>query len=52
MKDRTKFEHRHNTVYFSRCTDEIHNETYVVETYRKIEESIMIIIKGEKVHIY
>ena len=32
VKDRTKFEHRHNLVYFGRCPNTTWNETYVGET--------------------
>ena len=47
VKDRTKFEHRHNIVYFSYCANATCNETYVGETDRRIKER-----KGAKVHIY
>ena len=40
-KDRTKFEHRHNIVYFSRCPNVTCNETYVGETDKKIKERKM-----------
>ena len=52
VKDRTKFEHRHNLVYFSHCPNATCNETYVGQTDRTTKERIMIIIKGTKVHIY
>ena len=52
VKDRTKFAHRHNIVYFSRCPNVTCNETYVGETETKIKERIWIIIKGTKFHIY
>ena len=32
VKDRTKFEQRHNIVYFIRCPNVTCNETYVGET--------------------
>ena len=41
MKDRTKFEHRHNIVYFSRCRNVTCNETHVGETDRRIKERII-----------
>ena len=41
VKDRTKFEHRHNVVYFSRCPNATCNDTYVGETDRRIKERIM-----------
>ena len=41
MKDRTKFEHRHNIVYFSRCRNVTCNETHVAETDRRIKERII-----------
>ena len=37
MKDRTKFEHRQNIVYFSRCPNVTCNETYVGETDSRIK---------------
>ena len=40
VKERTKFEHRHNTVYFSRCPNVTCNETYVGKTDRKINKHI------------
>ena len=36
VKDRTKFEHRRNIVYFSRCPNVSCNETYVGEADRKL----------------
>ena len=41
VKDRTKFEHRHNIVYFSCCPNVTCNETCVGETDRRIKEHIM-----------
>ena len=41
VKDRTKFEHRHNIVYFGRCPNVARNETYVGETDRGIKERII-----------
>ena len=41
MKDRTKFEHRHNMAYCSRCPDMTCNEIYVGEADRRIKECIM-----------
>ena len=38
VKDRTKFEHRHNTAYFNRCPIVTCNEPFVGETDRRIEE--------------
>ena len=48
VKDRTKFEHRHNKVYFSRCPNITCNKRYVGETDRKIEERIMDHNKRDK----
>ena len=41
VKDRTKFEYRHNIVYFSRCPDVTCNATHVRETDRRIKERMM-----------
>ena len=41
VKDRTKFEHRYNIVYFSRSSNVTCNETYVGETDRRIKEHII-----------
>ena len=41
VKDRTKFEHGHNILYFSHCPNVTCNEKYVGETDRKIKECIM-----------
>ena len=41
MKDRTKFEHKRNMVYFRRCPIVICNETSVGETDRRIKGRIM-----------
>ena len=35
VKDRTKFEHRHNIVYFSCCPNVTCNETYIAQTNRR-----------------
>ena len=48
MKDRTKFEHRHNIVYFSCCPNATCNDTYVGETDRRIKERIMDHNKRDK----
>ena len=48
VKDRTKFEHRHNIVYFSHCPNVTCNETYVGETERRIKEHIMDHNKRDK----
>ena len=47
-KDRTKFEHKHNIVYFSRCPNVTFNETYVQQTGRRIKERIMDHNKRDK----
>ena len=41
VKDRTKFKHRNNMVYFSHCPNVTYNKTFVGETDRKIKECIM-----------
>ena len=41
VKDRTKFEHRHNIEYFRRCHNVTCNETYVGETNRRIKEHVI-----------
>ena len=41
VKDRTKFEHIHSIVYFTRCPNVTCNETHVRETDRRIKERIM-----------
>ena len=48
MKDRTKFEHRHNIVYFSHCPNVTCNKTYVGETDRRIKERIIDRNKRDK----
>ena len=48
VKDWTKFEHRHNIVYFSRCPNVACNEKYVGETDRKIKELTMDHNKRDK----
>ena len=48
VKDRTKFEHKYNIVYFSRCPNVTCNETYVEETNRRIKECIMDRNKRDK----
>ena len=52
VKDRTKFEHRHNIVYFSHCPNVTCNKTYAGETDRKIKECIIDHNKVAKVYIY
>ena len=47
-KDRTKFQHRHNVVYFSRCPKATCNEICVGETDRRIKERIMDHSKRKK----
>ena len=41
MKDRSRFDHRHNIVYFSCCLNVNCNETYVGETDSRIKERII-----------
>ena len=41
VKDRAKFEHRHNIAYFSHCPNVTCNETHVGETDRGIKERII-----------
>ena len=48
VKDRTKFEHSYNMVYFSRCPNVTCNETYVGETDRRIKERIIDRNKRDK----
>ena len=48
VKDRAKFEHRHNLVYFSHCPNVTCNETHVGETDRRIKECIMDHNKRDK----
>ena len=48
VKNITKFEHRHNVLYFSRCPNVTCNETYVEETDRRIKERIMDHNKSDK----
>ena len=48
VKERTKFEHRHDIVYFSHCPNVTCNETCVGETDRRIKERIMDHDKGDK----
>ena len=43
-----KSEHRHNIVYFSRCSNVTCNETYVGETNRRIKERIVDHNKRDK----
>ena len=48
MKDRTKFGHKHNIVYFSHCPYVSCNETHVGETDGRINECIINSNKREK----
>ena len=48
VKDGTKFEHRDNIVYFSRCPNVTCNKTYVGETNRRIKERIIDHNKRDK----
>ena len=48
VEDRTKFEHRHNIVYFSLCPNVTCNETYAGETDKRIKERIMDHNKRDK----
>ena len=48
MKDRTKFEHRQNIVYFCRCPNITYHERYMGQADRKIKECIMDHNKKEK----
>ena len=48
VKDRTKFEHRRNIVYFSCCPNVTCNETYVGEPDKRIKERIMNHYKSDK----
>ena len=41
VKDKTKFEHRHNATYFSKCPETNCDESYVGETDRRINERII-----------
>ena len=42
VKDRTKFEHRHQVVYFSHCANVTCNETFLRETGKQINECIKL----------
>ena len=48
VKDRTKFEHRDNIVYFSRFPNVTYNKIYVGETNRRIKERIIYHNKRDK----
>ena len=48
LKDKTRFNHQNNLVYYSKCPDKTCNEDYVGETDRKIEERIMDHNKRDK----
>ena len=41
VKDRTKFEHRHQIVYFISCPNVNYKETYVEETDRRINKHLI-----------
>ena len=49
VKLRTKFESRHNIVYFSRCPNGTCNETYVEKTDSRINERIIDHNKRDKI---
>ena len=41
LKDKARFNHQNNLVYYSKCPDKTGNKDYVAETDRRIEERIM-----------
>ena len=48
LKDKTRFNHQNNLVYYSKCPNKTCNEDYVGETDRRIEERIMDHKKRDK----
>ena len=40
-KDKTKFSHKHDLVYHSKCAEESCNDDYVGETARRISERVL-----------
>ena len=48
LKDKTRFNHRNNLVYYSKCPNKTCNEDYVGETDRRNEERIMDHNKRDK----
>ena len=48
LKDKARFNHQNNLVYYSKCPDKTCNEDYVGETDRRIEERIMDHNKRDK----
>ena len=47
-KDRTRFEHSNNMVYFNHCSNAACNETYGGESDRRINEHIIDLNKWDK----
>ena len=48
LKDKTRFIHQNNLVYYSKCPNKTYNEDCVGETDRRIEERIMDHNKRDK----
>ena len=48
LKDKTRFNHQKNLVYYSKCPNKTCNEDYVGETDRRNEERIMDHNKRDK----
>ena len=48
LKDKARFNHQNNLVYYSKCPDKRGNKDYVTETDRRIEERIMEHKKRDK----
>ena len=48
LKNKTKFNHQNNLVYYSKCLDKTCNKDYVAEKDRRIEERIMDHNKRDK----
>ena len=48
LKDKARFSHQNNLVYYSKCPDKTGNKDYVAEPDRRIEERIMDHKKRDK----
>ena len=43
-KDRTKFEHKHDVIYFGKCPEQSCTDNYLGESARRISERIIDLV--------
>ena len=48
IKDKTKFPHKHDLVYHSKCAEESCHDNYVGKTARRISERVLDLSEKDK----